>query len=156
MIRGFRNQVRPLVSSASYYSLQTSGLKWERETRTQETIFPGFDHLVVPNIYTCSPQPGQDAVDMHDAEWITDQLKHHGHIILKNTGVKEPKDFKRWSQLFWKKSYNYDGGQVDREDIGGGVLNVNTFEPAVMDLVPHNEMSYQNFFPERLAFCCFQ
>ena len=51
------------ISRASYYSLQSSGLKWERETRTQETIFPGFDHMVVPNIYTCKPDPDQDALE---------------------------------------------------------------------------------------------
>ena len=25
-----------------------------------------------------------------------------------------------------------------------------------MDMIPHNEMAYQNFFPVRLAFCCFK
>lgn len=98
------------ISRATYYSLQSSGLKVEWEHRTQELIFPGYDHLVVPNIYTCKPKPGQAAVDMHDADWFTAQLEEHGHIIIKNTGVEEPKDFKKWGELFWSKTYNYDGG----------------------------------------------
>ena len=35
------------------------------------------------------------------------------------------------------------------------MLNVNTFEPSVMDILIHNEMSYHNYFPQRIAFCCF-
>ena len=35
----------------SYHTLASSGLKTEREARTQELIFPGYDHMVVPNIH---------------------------------------------------------------------------------------------------------
>ena len=79
----------------------------------------------------------------------------HGHIILKNTGIKEPRDFKQWEPLFMKSLNEYEGGISNRDDIGYGVLNVNTFEPQEIDILPHNEMAYKNAFPERIAFCCF-
>lgn len=91
---------------------------------------------------------------MNSADWYTKQLKENGHVIVKNTGIKDPKDFKQWTKsLFDGKLMKYEGGECSRDDIGDGVLNVNTFEPPVMDIVLHNEMSYQDYFPERIAFC---
>ena len=75
-------------------------------------------------------------------------------MILKNTGIKEPKDFKKWEKpLFDGKLMQYEGGESNRDDIGDGVLNVNTFEPPCMDIVLHSEMAYQDYFPSRIAFC---
>lgn len=50
----------------------------------------------------------------------------------------------------------YEGGQSDRADIGNGVLDVNSAEPPTIDITPHNEMSYHNYFPSRIAFCGFK
>lgn len=55
-----------------------------------------------------------------------------------------------------KKRGTYKGGQNPREDLGGGILNVNTAEPPHISLAFHNEMCYHNTIPSRIVFCCFK
>ena len=142
------------VVKRGYYSLETSGLPVEKQPEVQKAIFPGYDHLALPNIKTLAPKAGQDAREVHDAAWYTAELKEHGHVMIKNTGIRDAASFKAWEGLFYEKSMYYQGGESNRDDIGEGVLNVNTFEPPHIDIPLHNELSYQDRFPERLVFCC--
>ena len=54
MLCGFRALPR-LASRASYHSLQRVTKDLERAPRTQQLIFPGWDHLVLANIHTLKP-----------------------------------------------------------------------------------------------------
>ena len=82
-------------------------------------------------------------------------MKKHGHVILKNTGIKEPKEFAEWGKLFIKSRDNYKSGTNPRDDLGEGILNVSTAEPPYIYIPFHNEMSYLNNIPTRICFCCF-
>ena len=64
-----------------------------RPKELQAIIYDGDDKIPIPNIYTFKPKDGEKQIDMHDYDWYQAQLKKHGHIILKNTGIKEAKDF---------------------------------------------------------------
>ena len=57
---------------------------------------------------------------------------------------------------FIKQRTSYKGGQNPREDLGDGILNVNTAEPPHISLAFHNELCYHNKFPGVITFCCLQ
>ena len=80
-------------------------------------------------------------------------MDKHGHIILKNTGVKTSKDYAKWAPKFVKKVGNYKGGYCPRKEIGDGVLDVSA-EPPHLFMDFHNEMSYHSTLPGVIAFWC--
>ena len=47
-----------LATRASYHSVAQVSKDLERDPKTQQLIFPGWDHLVLPNIHTLKPKPG--------------------------------------------------------------------------------------------------
>jgi hypothetical protein len=118
-------------------------------------IFPGFEGLALPNILTLKPENGDLAIDLHDYDFYLKQLDKHGHIILKNTGVENSIDFALWESKFIKVKTSYKGGQNPRDDLGDGVLNVNTAEPPHISLAFHNELTYHSKYPSRIVFSCF-
>jgi len=126
-----------------------------RPKALQDLIFSGFDQIAIPNIYTFKPKNGEKQINMHDMAWYRNQLDKNGHIILKNTSVTCAKEFNEWGKLFMTTRANYEGGQNPRQDLGDGILNVNTAEPPQISLAFHNEKTYHNTFPSKIVFCCF-
>ena len=104
--------------------------------------------MAIPNILTCKPSM------KIDRKFIRSQLDKHGHIILKNTGIKNSQDFSKWVPKLIKERASYKGGQNPRDDLGDGILNVNTAEPPHISLAFHNELCYHDKFPGIIAFCC--
>ena len=84
---------------------------------------------------------------------VTETLRNHGAVLMKNTGMVEMAEMKDWADLIGSTAMEYTAGTNSRSKLGGGVLTVGT-EPPFVDVAAHNEMSYSKEYCGRIMFGC--
>lgn len=84
---------------------------------------------------------------------IKHSLKTIGAVMVEHLPYDGPSDFGILADLVITRPMSYKEGNNSRKDLGEGVLTVGT-EPAHLDIMAHNEMSYLDNYPQYIAFGC--
>jgi alpha-ketoglutarate-dependent taurine dioxygenase len=85
--------------------------------------------------------------------WIDAHLDEHGALLFRGFAVHTPEAFERFMVAASGELLPYKERSSPRREVHGRVYS-STEHPPDQTIFFHNENSYQNTFPARLAFCC--
>lgn len=84
---------------------------------------------------------------------LSSKLSEHGALLFRNVGLMNPQDFADVCRMFTTNWRDYRDGISPRTEVIEGVFT-STEYPAHLDMAMHNEMSYNQLPPRKIAFFC--
>ena len=88
----------------------------------------------------------------HESE-ISEQLLKTGAILFRGVEINSVEDFSTFSQSVFKRSLDYKDGTTPRTKLADRVYTSTEYD-ATQEILPHNELSYSNVYPDKILFCC--
>jgi alpha-ketoglutarate-dependent taurine dioxygenase len=89
----------------------------------------------------------------HNRERIEELLCQGGAILFRGFKVDNAREFEEFIQAIAGDLLNYDYASTPRTQVSGKIYT-STEYPADRFIPLHNEMSYSNSYPQKIAFCC--
>ncbi len=86
--------------------------------------------------------------------WVESQLLQHGGILFRGFQVAGVAEFEQFMQTYGEL-LTYTFRSTPRSLVGGKIYT-STEYPADQSIPLHNEMSYTQTYPLKIAFCCLQ
>ncbi|CAH1233716.1 Hypp812 [Branchiostoma lanceolatum] len=78
-----------------------------------------------------------------------------GAVLFRDLPLRTASEFSRFVNNLSLKPMSYEGGAAKRDNVENNVDTASS-EHHAMSLEPHNEMSYTNYYPEKIIFYCQQ
>src|SRR5690348_10515782 len=121
---------------------------------SQEYLLDGTD---VPVVWHAATDPGIDEM----CEWLAERrdeidklIYRHGGILLRGFScLKGAAEFQRALDVLAPRLMDYVGGSAPRRSVSGRIMTA-TELPGNFSIPLHQEMSYTDNAPDRIAFFC--
>ncbi|CAH1233717.1 Hypp813 [Branchiostoma lanceolatum] len=78
-----------------------------------------------------------------------------GAVLFRDMPLRTASDFSRFANNLSLKPMGYEGGVTSRGNVENNVDTASNEHPGI-NLEPHNEMAYTNYYPEKIIFYCEQ
>ena len=88
-----------------------------------------------------------------ERKFVEDRLLKHGALLFRGFGIRSAEDFDRLLASISSRRMGYSYRSTPRSTVTGNILTATEY-PARLEIPLHNENSYQDIWPLKLALCC--